>query len=258
MPKKIKRKKIERSEYVHFSSKKLDPKVLRKTGEKIVVNEAKEGSFFTQISYKTGAGKNKVISKIPSWMNSAFLDTNDAIIKGFDVVFAIDTNDYLHKGRRLSVGCSFYCKIKEEDKKKTKLSTTFVPLPITIISNVRRGVNSEVISWYMLFNHIFPLLKLDKRCKLLVITDTELDKHEELNQKSLPYYFGQFLPENVFLAYASDEKMETNANRLIKFCDKTSRNIFAMIESGDIVIPNDLNGENRDFDGYALIHHSEK
>jgi hypothetical protein len=90
-----------------------------------------------------------------------------------------------------------------------------------------------------------------------LVVDSELDKHQAINCRELPYYGEHFLPENTGLIYASTDAGTGLLNKLIKSCDKNSRILYGQIKNGELTLPNQFSGKSVDFSGYAYVNHSE-
>lgn len=216
---------------------------------KVICHEAVEGSVKSCSSYQRQSGKEKYVTQSPSIGNSAHVNQMQNIQSNYRLIAGMDTNDYDYQGCRISVSSSF---LSDSATKKKSFSAQL--LPAFIISEVREDLNPEVVGWHLFFKHILPMLEVNSERRLGFVVDSELGKHQSINNREFPYYQEFYLPENVGLIYASSDTGTGAPNQLVRACDRASRELFGQIQEGSIILPAALGGASRDFTGYAFVN----
>jgi len=240
----------ERLEFRVLSNDKGEVNVTIDDDGRIYFEEEIEGHTKNTISYERNSGKRKTVSGVTFNGIGGYLNQTEYLQKEFDVIAGIDTNNFSHEGKILSIASSFYSRTVIAPEVST---VSIGLLPSFIISDVNPSLNPEVIGWHLFFKHILPLLGLSNK-KLGLVVDSELDKHQLINSRSIPYYADQYLQENIQLIYAS-EKGGNLPNKIIRACDKASRDLKKIILNGELKIPDQLGSGTNDFSGYAYVNY---
>lgn len=212
--------------------------------------EAEKSSVCVYKGRKRKSGKEKVISKIYAPDGKVHYTQTEHIIDNFDAIAAIDTNRFTYNGRNLAIAASYFC---NDVKSILKGPVVAEPLPFFIIENTFPGLNPEAIAWDMFFKYTLPILNLNKKNKLALVSDSELGKHADINSRKMPYFGDSYLPKNISLLYAF-EKGSDPQNLMIRSCDKNSRILFKQIETGELKLPNMLQGKTVNFSGCAYVN----
>lgn len=215
----------------------------------VICHEAIEGTVESYSSYKRDSGKEKYVSGSPGTGKRAHVQQRNNIRSKYQFLAGMDTNDYEYKGQKLSIASAYL-------STSSILEDTFVTkiLPSFIISEVKPPINSEVVGWHMFFKHIFPLLELGG-ARLGFVVDSELGKHKSINNREEAYYNNFMLPDNVDLLYASSDTGTDAPNKLIRACDKASRELFSQLKNGTLTIPEVLGAPSNDYSGYAYVNY---
>jgi hypothetical protein len=214
-------------------------------------DEAINGSMVSYDAYPRASGKHKIVTQTPGQDRSAFKSLKENIEANYDSIASIDTNDYDLNGRRLAISAAFGTGPVLKPQRTTLEAKQ---LPAFVVEKIDPSLNSEVIGWHLFFMHVLPLLKCGASNRLALVVDSELGMHDAINHRNSPYYLNHILPDHVDLIYASSDTGTDLPNKLIKACDRSSRDIFRRIESGEIEIPSKLANGNKDFGGYATIN----
>jgi len=213
--------------------------------------QAVHGSHISYTAYERSSGKQKVVSQVPG----SDIHKRNIILDKFDVIAAVDTNDYvLQDGRRISISSSYY---SEENLKSHPDSLKCTLAPSFIIDSPRDGLNPEVVGWHLFFTHILPHC-ISSEQRLALVVDSELGKHVSINLREEPYYNENYLPNNVTLLYASSDTGSELLNKVIRHCDKASRNLYSQVLHGEVVLPEALGGSSEDFAGYVRVIYTSR
>jgi len=93
--------------------------------------------------------------------------------------------------------------------------------------------NPELLSIFRIANDTAKGRKIPN-CKLVgIVTDTELDKHQEYSSDAAPIYLDKKLPSGFKILYASSDTGQELLNALIKFCDKESSKYLKKLQNGE-------------------------
>ena len=258
--KKSKKRKSKKSnmksvhEFIHFKATGNENGYVNirigKNGE-INCAEAEDGTLSHYKGYMRDSGKEKRIVRSFSRSGTAYPTQRDNIVINYDMLAGIDTNDFMLGERKLSIAVSYFAKSIHSQ------NVAFEPVPSFVISDVDKDVNSEVVAWYLFMKHILPILNMQENKTLGLVVDSELGRHPAINRREEPYYIDNYLPQNVFLLYASSDTGTDLPNKLIKLCDTGSRKLFGMIQRGEIALPAQLGAGCDVYSGYAYVNHLE-
>ena len=244
-----------RDEWVQFKARgdadrKIAIRTDKDTGD-VSSPQAIDETFRTYQSYQRDSGKEKVTYQAHGQPSTANLSLRNGIASRFDVIAGIDTNRFQVAGRDLSITFSFASSpVLRENPDELELD----PAPGFIFENVRAGINPETIGWYHFLVHVLPLVSGNGSYSVALVVDSELGALPAINNRTRPFYKQFTLPSNVELVYASSDSGTDVPNKLIKECDKASREIVRQIDMGEMSLPERLEGGADDFAGAASIN----
>ena len=183
---------------------------------------------------------------------SGYLNQRQLIETEYDAIAGVDTNDFdLTDGRHVSICASFASK----PVLKNHAENVFCDItPAFIVESPRTGLNPEVLGWYLFLKYVYPLLPIAGDQKLAVVVDSELNDLASFNHRKTPYYGDYYLPKNVELIYASSDTGTELPNKLMRKCDRLSRDVYKMIDEGSLALPETLGGGSDDCAGFAYIN----
>lgn len=185
---------------------------------------------FHEVSYHRDSGKKKIISRTPIATETAQLNSDQALLRNSDLLFAVDTNTRTINSLRHSVGCFVLCEIFRESQSKGTFKWS-IPFCIHFTGHGE----PERFSWKVLSDHIESDDELRQIPRIVIVVDSDLDNIPSYNDGSMPILRTFYLPKNIQLTYASsDSGNKYIANKLISAADKTAKRILGEIEAGRI------------------------
>jgi hypothetical protein len=149
----------------------------------------------------------------------------DTILRNYDHVFAIDTNNRRIGETMFSVSHVAQVRLRGEMEAEIDTAGCFV--------FTDAAEKQENIGWSLLLREIFKSADHKTTNKYAIITDSDLGNHEAYNKREKPFLSTEVLPENATFLYASEEGQAT-INQAINLCDKGASTTLAEIESGAI------------------------
>ncbi|MEQ8711801.1 MAG: hypothetical protein RIC80_02230 [Cyclobacteriaceae bacterium] len=191
-----------------------------------------ETATYAYEGYFKNSGKIKVVNQVPITSKVANTDQYSNIKENFDILIGIDTNDYLLKGQKVAISSIIYS-ITPLSNKEVK----FAKERSFIILEPKKGLNSELIGWYLLFNSCLNVIDPSNEKRLILFTDSELGNHDEYNNRTKEYLSKNVLPDNITLGYASSDVGNDLPNKVLKACDKLSREVFELLRNETLLIP---------------------
>lgn len=94
--------------------------------------------------------------------------------------------------------------------------------------------NPELLSIFRIANDTVKTREIPNNIFVGIVTDTELDKHQEYSSGTTPIYLNEKLPSGFKLLYASSDSGQELLNALIKFCDKESSKYLRKMQSSGL------------------------
>lgn len=193
--------------------------------------------------YTTETGKERTTHSIPCPDGSASINPTRDLLDKYSAIFSIDTNNFHLNDTRLSVA-TVYKLEKSENEIPMNHFYSFC------IVNVKDNINPEVIAWHIFLNNLGGNFNSGI---VALITDSELGKHENINNRKECYYKNYVLPNYIRLIHGkSDKKNDGLPNAMVYMCDSTSRMIIDEFKRVDLKPPHVINGD-ENFDGYFDI-----
>ena len=190
---------------------------------------------FTPVNFSRAVSHER--PKGPKVRTRQFLNQGVGAIGGlrqlsqYDSIFVIDTNTKQIKGKSVSVAAFACCRIDSE------------------FGNYRITCNEERINIYEFHNvlkkpELLAILKLagdvsrskyfKSSMRMAVVTDTELGIHDELNERRIPIYGDQYLPQGFELLYASADTGQEALNKIIRVCDRQAGKQLEELENEQV------------------------
>lgn len=152
-----------------------------------------------------------------------------ASLNRYDRIFAIDTNTTVNSDAVISVSCFAECrfvKMGSEDVFEYAVLGGFDfedgPVP-----------KCENFGWHLLIEVLRTSPDYEGNAQIAIITDSDLGRHNDYNQRVEPYFAQHLLPNNFTLLYATD-KGRGLINQVIKLCDREAAQMCLRIENGEI------------------------
>lgn len=175
------------------------------------------GTLSVCTSYVRASGKKKFSFAHNLQGNVAFPNENKQLLNDFSVLAAIDTNTVFIDDIRVSATCL----MTSGGHLQSQKGAMEFSVDRFVLFDVPSDINPEMAAIDIALRHF---LKSSTE-KVGLITDSELGKHKEINQRFLPFLSDKLLRKNVQLVYASADTGDSFSNRLIKQCDKLAGEI---------------------------------
>ena len=146
----------------------------------------------------------------------------DTLLEEYDGVYVIDTNtpDYNKTGKNWSVCCfSFFYK-------ERIYPTNFYQCGPIIYFTLKDESEPEKVAIKRLINLLELNVPYIIGRKFAIITDHDLNAHDNLNSQKKELLPGYDIPEYITLMYASSDTGSDVINKAIKKCDKEAKSIL--------------------------------
>lgn len=243
--------KKKKDEYVYGTVNAVDGKI------EITYDSAKGGFEFSNlvqgtlhrtISYKKESGKDKIVSSSPCLDQIGRFGQQVALKSNCDFLYSIDTNSKIINGEKLSIAVSYFIPQKLEVYDK---EIPFLPYLAFEINDIRENINPETVAWHILIAELAQKHNLSKE-KVAIVVDSDLGKLPEINNRKIPYYEDNYLPQNIHFIYASSERGNELPNMMMSFCDKMSNKCLTYFIDNSIVLNEKKNGDSN-FRGYRYL-----
>ncbi len=167
----------------------------------------------------------KVLNRIPL-PNDQLVAVPDIALKGFDVLFAIDTNTNRIREKIVSVTC-----IVTGHPIKIQNYTAFKISAINAIAFWGIKEKQENIAWLTAIEKILMSPMYKNEIKFGLIVDSDLGNIPKYNERILPIYGIIYLPSNMQFIYASaDSGKEFVSNKMMSSSDSIASTIFASLK----------------------------
>lgn len=190
------------------------------------------------VSYARPKGP-KVVAEIAQGSGKPYM-TPYSFIEQFDVIFAIDTNTRVIDGRTRHASAMSILE-KQAVARHPDGAISEVTLHESMFMNFETALNDfkdanpEVHCWMIGIEEGVKkhYKKYSDSLRIGLVVDSELARHSEYNQRTIPICAGYFLPANFTLLYASaDTGSDLPLNKLLMYCDKEAGLQLDAIEGG--------------------------
>lgn len=203
-----------------------------KTGECAVLKDGrklKPVSAKVEQTYERENKGPKIINRSPIDPNVLYANPSRAL-ESYDIFYAIDTNTRFIGNKKISVtGVVAGMHTQVIIEKHT--SVHFHPVVCIEMRNVEG--KAELVGWVEAFDGIKGSLNYKRNRSIAIIVDSELDRLEEYNSRSIPIYGNHYLPDKFTLLYAGDKHTDNLQNKLLATAEKYSKMIMKKIPTVD-------------------------
>lgn len=188
----------------------------------ISIPELDPASIRRQITHARVNKDDKVLFSAPADDFGLTLSPTEHLKTKFDFVLAVDTNT-IRDGSgpvRFNGFTASACTVVaiNEPLQEWGKELQLQPLASYLILDAGDEAKAEPLGWHLaLTRHCDTPFLRSKRLGMIV--DSELGKHIDINARALPYYANHLLPSNTLLVYASSDRAEMFANKMLKCCD---------------------------------------
>lgn len=181
-----------------------------------------------EVSYERKKG-DKILTKTQLSGGRLHIDANNALLKNFTSLIAIDTNTEEISGVRVSVTGVAVCQPFSRSHNRL-----FPDVPFCI-EFTNACVPPEKLGWLNGLTELQSRRALRTAGQVGLIVDAHLGEMEDINKRAIPIFGSVFLPKGFTLVYASaDAGMENLANQILKLADSTSTQVLSKLERGEI------------------------
>jgi len=211
-------------------------------------------NVYSEVTYDRPKGP-KVLSRIPQAHPDVSFDTPPALLKNFDFLCAVDTNNREIQGKRVCVVGIYTFKrvlipaaagVKEDWQGDVPFCLEYI--------NIRLDLKPENFGWLATYEHLLKFDIIDKTKRVGMVVDSDLGNLNAYNKRELPVDGPDFLPPNVTLIYASaDAGKESLVNQALSIADSVSTQVLDALQSGKAPFNAKPRFDYRNFDNLRII-----
>ncbi|MCA2378614.1 hypothetical protein ATU3C_17810 [Agrobacterium genomosp. 3 str. RTP8] len=206
----------------------------------VTVNQDGEVSFgqpmsnvFSEVSYAREGKAPKVLSRVPQASAELSFDAWPAILRNFDFVCAVDTNNRDINGRRVSVTAVVSAHSEPPPEGRSAYWRLDVPFCWEFIDLKTDKVENH--GWLEAYDQLVKLGIIRADTRVGMIVDADLGNIPSFNRRELSVFGDRLLPEKLQLIYASaDTGSENVLNRILQAADSASTQTLDAISSGAV------------------------
>jgi len=149
----------------------------------------------------------------------------------YDYIFAIDTNTKIIERRTIHCSAIFQVASRRFDGGWVSLHDF---IGAFVFSEAK--IPAEKVGWFNIVDYIMARNKgIPKKKKTLLLTDHDLGKHKEINNRNIDLVPSLKIPVGVYLGYATSDRQDDLSNDLIRLCDKTSTEILNGLDDSTLI-----------------------
>lgn len=153
------------------------------------------------------------------------LDSVEAVLRRYDFVFGIDTNQAIVRGVKYNIAC-LTCATRSVSA--DGYEGTIQSIQALDFCDV--GVPAERVGWLFAIRVVMSGGLKDHH-RVLVCTDHDVKAHIEINKRGQPIISDYMLPPNFHIMYARD-RGSSIPNKVVAAADKGAANIIKKLLSG--------------------------
>ncbi|TFZ08956.1 hypothetical protein [Ramlibacter humi] len=187
-------------------------------------------SSSTLTTYYERGSKEKVLHAYYQGSGPACMRI-EKVLRDYDQLYCIDTNSMtLQNGHRVAVTTAIHSVAKKMGDNATFISSDMY-YQDTAIDPVG---NPELAGIWTFLRNLKARTQGQPAMKTLLITDTEYGKVKGWNQRTIPFFGEEVLPEGFDIFYATSDAGtdEFMPNRLMKACDNLSTQVLRQLYAG--------------------------
>lgn len=184
-----------------------------------IVNPSKLNS---QLYYERDT-KPKVLSYSDGSIKT--YETASHVLKNYEYLCAIDTNTRMVHGRLVSVSVICLGRWIDHGEK-----TEFNFYHELYMDTFDYEAKAERLAWREFIKLIVKGDSYKGNDTFGIIVDSELGEIPEINSRKIPLYEDYYLPERMYLIYASADKSDTVQNCIIQKCDQLATDRIDFLE----------------------------
>jgi len=151
----------------------------------------------------------------------SFIDIHLPMQGMYDYIFAIDTNTKEVDGRAIHCSAIFQVVSRRFDGGWISLHD-FIGAFVFFNSKIP----AEKVGWFQVIDYLLCNKGIPSGKKVLLLTDHDLDKHVDINNRKIDLVPNLKIPEGFYLGYATSDRQDDLSNDLIRLCDKMSTEIL--------------------------------
>lgn len=188
----------------------------------------KPAVIFSETNYIGQSGKEKILSRIH---DKVIPNLTDLFIhlSLFDMIIAVDTNTKKIGTDTLSVSGIVRCRVQPTER-PSSYYVDFLSHGVFLFRNCPQELSPEKFGWLIIIKEINGEQCNDKK-KYCLVSDHDLDNHNQYNSRKLPIFRNTYLSSNVALMYGrGDSSKENILNNLILRCDKEASHVLNEFE----------------------------
>jgi hypothetical protein len=177
--------------------------------------------------YVSTSGKDRGIVEGPIDLNQPFTGL-DAIISGYDFIFAIDANCRPIGGNSVAVAVLIQCIVRRHED---GIAITGEPAWALEYHNCTE--KHEQFAWIEMLGQLKLSAPTVGNARIVVVTDHAAGELRSFNNRSAKLAGRVTLPANVTLVHASDRTSDSVPNKMVRHADKIGSELLRRIEAGE-------------------------
>lgn len=180
-------------------------------------------AVISQSHYIGQSGKEKVISRIQDKVIANETDLHRYLTSSFDIVIGVDTNMCIIGSDNIFATYVIHCDIHISEDGFCNVE--FPSHGVILFKNCPPDLHPEKFGWMQTLNELYRDPR-NKGKRIGIITDHDRDNHKSYINRELPIYKNIYMPNNVLFLYGNDASSDTLLNRIIRICDKKSKEVL--------------------------------
>jgi hypothetical protein len=174
----------------------------------------------------------KPVYRIPQENSDITSDAEEALLKNFDFLCAVDTNTWTIQGKQVSAVGVITCR-EIVIPSPTKLERCWefgAPFFVEFVGI--RHAKPENLGWMFVLQQFWERGMIDGKKRAGLIVDSDLGSINDYNHGRKPVFENSHLPPNTKLIYASADKKDSIVNKALMAADAAATQTLDAIEKG--------------------------
>jgi hypothetical protein len=174
----------------------------------------------------------KAVYRIPQENDDITFESEEALLKNFDFLCAVDTNSRTIQGKRVSAVGVITCRVKGIPSPTNLERFWEFGAPFFVEFVGIRHEKPENLGWMFVLQQLWERGIIDGKKRAGLIVDSALGSFNDYNHGRKPIFENFHLPPNTRLIYASADKKDSIVNKALIAADSAATQTLDAIEKG--------------------------